>query len=262
MRKKEKLGPPPELNEVAVPWDEGMKFTEKRTVIDAKSFQRWVYDVLPQVKGMKTTAVGDYSGKNARQLGGFHLILRKCPVFVQCQDSLLGIPLGPRHWKRTTMSLNSSGQDVAWDGEVLIPVMLDMQFADPLVWMSLTPMEVLTQRSGVKRGRGRVLVGGLGMGWFVQRVLERKQVEHVTVYDTNEDVLDYFGKPIKEKFKGKVTLQHGDVFKVRKPDEYDSILLDVWSSYHGAESDQRLKALKKKVDEKKVWTWGYKPRSY
>ena len=117
-----------------------------------------------------------------------------------------------------------------------------------------------TGRSGVKRGRGKVLMGGLGMGWLAQRVLEREKVEHVTIYDTNEDVLDFFGGLIKSKFGSKVTLRHGDVFSVKKPDKYDRILLDVWSSYHGAEYDQRLKALKKKVDEKKVWTWGYKSR--
>jgi hypothetical protein len=258
--KKEKLGPPPELNEVGVPWDENMKFTEKLTVIEAKSFQRWVYSVLPQVKGMRTTDVGDYSGKHARQLGGFHLVLRRCPVFVRVQDSIFGIPLGSERWQRTVMSLNTSGKEVAWNSEVLFPVMLDPQFADPVVWMSLTPMEVLTQRAGVKRARGKVLMGGLGMGWMAQRVLEREQVEHVTVYDTNEDVLDFFGGLIKAKFKDKVTLRHGDVFSVRKPDKYDRILLDVWSSYHGAEYDQRLKAFKKKVDEKKLWTWGYKSR--
>lgn len=36
-------------------------------------------------------------------------------------------------------------------------------------WMSLTPMEMWSQRSGVQAATGRVILGGLGMGWLMRR---------------------------------------------------------------------------------------------
>ncbi len=36
------------------------------------------------------------------------------------------------------------------------------------IWMSLTPMEMMTQRSGVQAARGTVVIGGLGLGWLLR----------------------------------------------------------------------------------------------
>lgn len=74
---------------------------------------------------------------------------------------------------------------VCWDGEIAIPSLIDMRreagtgatmpectpekqrVEHGAVWMSLTPNEMLSQRSGIQRASGKVLIGGLGLGWFV-----------------------------------------------------------------------------------------------
>jgi hypothetical protein len=73
--------------------------------------------------------------------------------------------------------LDLRGGYVMWNDDIVLPMLLDMnmrqrdgeQFPkgasrkervmDGVVWMSLTPMEMLTQRSGVKKARGKVLIG-------------------------------------------------------------------------------------------------------
>ena len=57
---------------------------------------------------------------------------------------------------------------VRFSGPVLIPMVGEHTpyREEPRVWMGLTPMEIFTQMPGVDLARGRVLIGGLGMGWF------------------------------------------------------------------------------------------------
>lgn len=263
MKKVTQQRPPmPKWNESAVIWSEDLKFHNKLTTIDAKSFQAWVYDVLPQVKGMKRTALRGDPEKSGLRLGEFWLILRNMPLFLYEKEFFFGFPLGAPRWRKTKLPVDRRGRDITWNAPVNIPVLLTGNGHDDTgVWMSLSPSEVVTQRAGVKRARGRVLMGGLGMGWLARRVLEREQVNHVTIYDTNEDVLDFFGKPLKEEFNGKVTLKLGDVYDAT-PKKYDRILLDIWKGYGDAEFDQRLRELRTKVPSKALWMWGYTPRDY
>lgn len=52
------------------------------------------------------------------------------------------------------LSLSPSRQGrVEFDGDVVIPNLLDLSGAYPEPWMSLTPMEMITQRPGGRRAR-------------------------------------------------------------------------------------------------------------
>jgi hypothetical protein len=260
-KKKQQKPPMPKWDQAGVPWREDLKFTEKLTTIDAKSYMDWVFNVLPQAQGLYNTKLSDEPSKTGIQVGDFWFIMRPLPVYRWTQAMFLGITMGPPYWDKVTLKLNRRGQFVTWDAPVKIPVLTAYRgYNDLDVWMSLTPMEILTQRAGVKRARGKVLMGGLGLGWLARRVLERKQVEHLTVYDTNADVLDYFGKPLKEEFNGKVTLKLGDVYDAQAS-KYDRILLDIWQGYGDAEFDHQLRELRTKVPSQALWTWGYAHRA-
>lgn len=246
----------PEWRKPAVTWSENLKFTEKITTLDTKSFQAWVYSVLPQVKGMATTELLGKPEKNGIRLGQFWLIMRRLPVFHYSQPFYFMFPCGPSQWQKTKLPVNAWGLSVTWDKPVSIPVLLDSE--DHCVWISLSPSEGVTQRAGITRARGDVLMGGLGMGWLARRVLERKQVKSLTVYDTNEDVLDFFGQPLLEEFSDRLELVHGDVYAAQHSN-YDRVLLDVWSVYADSKYDKRLKELLMKIPSSAVWAWGGKP---
>jgi hypothetical protein len=50
------------------------------------------------------------------------------------------------------------------------------------LWMSLTPMEVQSAFMPIHLAHGRVGTAGLGFGYFVQRVLQKSNVDRVVVY--------------------------------------------------------------------------------
>jgi spermidine synthase len=56
--------------------------------------------------------------------------------------------------------------------------------------MSMTPAEMLTQRSGVQAAEGTVVLGGLGLGWLLRKVCEKQSVERVIVVEQSQELLD------------------------------------------------------------------------
>src|SRR5579871_4800092 len=69
------------------------------------------------------------------------------------------------------------------------------------VWMSLTPGEMISQRSGIQRARGKVVIGGLGLGWFLRKVCERPDVEEVIVVEQSRELLDWYGFDICKRHR-------------------------------------------------------------
>jgi hypothetical protein len=162
---------------------------------------------------------------------------------------------------------------VMWNGDVAIPMLQDMhiehttgnKMADSLspkvraergaVWMSLTPMEMISQRSGIQAASGTVVVGGLGMGWFVRKVCEKPEVEKVIVVEYSQDLLDWYGYDLCSK--------HSKVSDVICGDVYDQIgrhgnakyLLDIWPNYFDAQEDPQFQKAKRELGDR-LWGWG------
>jgi predicted membrane-bound spermidine synthase len=94
--------------------------------------------------------------------------------------------------------------------------------------MSDTLMEQSSHLSFVYSARGDVLIAGLGIGMCVLAILDKENVDSVTVVEKNEDVIELIGQYIQHE---KLTIIHGDIFEW-KPDKgvkYDTIWFDIWS---------------------------------
>jgi len=128
------------------------------------------------------------------------------------------------------------------------------------VWMSLTPMEAMSQKPGVDKAFGKVLIGGLGMGWLTLRVLEKPEVTSVTQVELDPDIMEFFSLPLLSRFPGRLKTIVGDIWEVLNrlnPESFDTILIDIWPTYTGARRDPNFCQLKK--EHPNVWGWGEKP---
>lgn len=137
---------------------------------------------------------------------------------------------------------------VEWDTDVDIPIMAEQRE----LWMSFTPNEIVSQRAGIRKARGTVLVGGMGMGWFARRCLERDSVTKVTVVDKSCDILDYFGMPLLEEYPDRLELVCDDAYQM-KVHQFDSVLYDIWPDMGGSLNDGRWKKLIGKHPN--AWAW-------
>jgi hypothetical protein len=100
--------------------------------------------------------------------------------------------------------------------------------------MSDTDMERDTNRSFVGGARGKVLVAGLGLGLILLPVLRKAKVEHVTVVELSQDVINLVEPHVRRAAGNaaaeKLAVIQADIFdwKAPKGARYDVIYFDIW----------------------------------
>lgn len=163
---------------------------------------------------------------------------------------------------------------LVFNGDVVIPTLIDMtvdyrsgsRFPERTqqaqrakwgaVWMSLTPSEMLTQRHGVKRAQGTVLIGGLGLGWLLKKVCEKDSVERVIVVERSQELLDWYGYDLCKRYAKVSDVICDDVYnQLGKHGDNTMHLLDIWLLFSDSSRDRKLLAARRKL-KKQVWAWG------
>ena len=239
-----------------VPWTENFKTPKPGQLIQvsAADFQAWVDAVLPELKSLK--AYKSYRAAEVRKripVGKFWLYkARLMPkIFTAGSVRLFDWSREPSGWRRNTLAVYSAAARgkpsyICFDKPVDIPVLAELDWDENLSpWMSLTPNEIITLRPQLKRAHGHVGIAGLGMGWLVRRALERKPVKTVTVVDSNQAVLDYFGTPLQNQYGAdRLKLVCADAY-AHDWSSYDVTLWDIWRKMYDASCDQRFLNLQK-----------------
>lgn len=98
------------------------------------------------------------------------------------------------------------------------------------LWMSLTPMEIQSHYIPILRAKGNIAVGGLGMGYYLLKVMKKSVVFSIDVYESEQSVVDFF----KENFSNrngfdKVKFIVSDARKMLKKKKYDFVYMDIYS---------------------------------
>lgn len=249
--------------EWASPWSENIKWA-KKMLIDHVSYNKWIFDTFPVVKDFTPGEWGD-PNMTMRPIGESKVFcLRTFPylkqgrrhdgnplaIFLSAEDNPIELR---RSALKTYCGKNKVGS-CAFTDDVYIPLLMENTGSEWDVWMALTPSEIISQRLGIMKARGTVLVGGMGMGWFARRVLEKPEVTHVTVCDIDEGVLEYFGRYLVEGFKDKVTLVHGDIYD-QDAFAFDSYLSDIWPYINDMPDDEKFQEISE--EHPNAWGWGY-----
>lgn len=106
------------------------------------------------------------------------------------------------------------------------------------LYMSDTRMERQTNAPFIHEARGDVLIAGLGIGMVLAEILEKPEVETVSVVEINPDVVALL-EPVIKGWPGgeKVTIVCKDIFKFKPPKDmkYDVIYFDIWANQSGEE---------------------------
>lgn len=177
-----------------------------------------------------------------------------------CEEQLLFFPV--EEWSTEEGTLRLLTGSFAFDWPVVIPVLYgeadkNTNRLTPMVpgartpWMSYIPTEVVTQRPQVEAARGRVVIGGLGMGWFLDRVAAKPEVTEVVVVEHSRSLLEWYGKDlvaqIAAKYGKPVSVVHADVYAHMQRERTNNnlwlstvYLLDIWPLYRDAMHDRRL----------------------
>ena len=245
-------------HEQVIPFEESFKCPSSKGTItfDAQSYQQWVYDTLPLASQVEPMDAHTARTKGMK-IGEYVFYMRPMDTWYWASRYATLTPFAlpfldnsPKIAKRTKLELMRSGKVCAWcsfDKPVIIPVLAQPEYDGTLApWMSLTPNEILSQRGQVRRSKGKVGMAGLGLGWAARRVLERKQVKHLTVVERDPDIIKHFGQPLKQLFSDKLTLVCGDAYE-QDWLQYDVSMWDIWESYNGVAFDSRYNQIHRQI---------------
>lgn len=100
-------------------------------------------------------------------------------------------------------------------------------------WMSLKPNEIETMKAPLENAHGRVLIYGLGLGYFAFMASNKMEVSAIDIVEIDQDVIDLFTQEILPLFphKEKIHLIHDDavLFSSSLIDGvYDYTFIDLW----------------------------------
>jgi hypothetical protein len=147
---------------------------------------------------------------------------------------VFGIEKAVLPWRTASTTYDYRMQPADGQTEVVATILREIHEDGqaPTVWMSDTPFERHTNKpcAGIK---GRVLVGGLGLGLFLQDLhdMKRRKITEVVVVDTSQDVIDIVGPQIEKAFRFPVQIVHGDIHTVGSClGDFDSCYLDIWEA--------------------------------
>ncbi len=173
-------------------------------------------------------------------------------------------PTIPRGTQLSTYYSTKIGS-VLWDGPIVIPSVhrRPRPYGDKDPWkqqtsnpyMSHTPMEILSLRTGTRRAKGRVIVAGLGLGHQLIEVSKRKKVSKLTLVEISQELVDWIYPRIEPHLGMEVEVVVGDAYKLLPDMSADVALLDTFEGYgsnHYKRDDMRDWC----EDIGFIWAWG------
>jgi len=138
------------------------------------------------------------------------------------------------------------------------PTMVVPVFAiEGQTYMSLTPMEVQSATLAIYLAAGDVATCGLGMGYFALKCAAKDNVTRVTVYERNQDVIDYFTEHFADR-EGyeKIVIVKGDARETLRERRHDFVYVDTYATMLPDEivDDIALYGAENEINE--YWFWG------
>jgi hypothetical protein len=224
-------------------WEKPIEFTETfkwddlDATFKAESYNKWMLDALPMIGEMPILEHTEAREKGIK-VGDRIFYKRRLPMY----SLQMRWMFGHSTMNRTGLAVykGRTERTARFDAEIGIPVLADKSLAP---WMSLTPNEVFTLRGQIRRAKGHVAMAGLGMGWAARKVLERKQVRTLTVFEKDQDVIDFFGKSLTDDFGARVVIHRDDAYQVNWM-QYDVALWDIWKGIGDAAWDDKYNVIK------------------
>jgi hypothetical protein len=107
---------------------------------------------------------------------------------------------------------------------------------DGVTWMSLSRHEIIGHLLPISLAIRNIAIAGLGLGYFVLRVMGKNDVESLDVYEIDSDVIDFFKLTFSNRDGfDKVNFIEGDVYETFKDKNYDFVYSDIYLNKYSDE---------------------------
>ena len=128
-----------------------------------------------------------------------------------------------------------------------------------VTWMNITPNEIETMEKAVKEAKGKILVFGLGLGYFPYMALLKEDVKSVTIIENDQNIISLFNSCLKDKFphQEKLSIIYDDANNyINKIYSHDYVFVDLWHNPEdGIDFFLKFKATEKINKNSKFFYW-------
>lgn len=120
-------------------------------------------------------------------------------------------------------------------------------------WMSVCPSEIFSMQEPIEKAYGKMLVLGLGLGYYPYMVSLKEEVLSITIIEKQPEIIEIFETCLLPQFKEKekIRIIQADAFDYLEntvPGEYDFCFADIWENQlDGAEAYLKLKPYENKL---------------
>ena len=100
-----------------------------------------------------------------------------------------------------------------------------------VTWMCITPNEINTMQPHIDAAKGRVLVLGLGLGYYPYMISLKEEVKEITIVELDQNIIDIFKENILPGFehKDKIRIIKGDAKEyIKDINDFDTVFIDLW----------------------------------
>ena len=128
-------------------------------------------------------------------------------------------------------------------------------------WMSVCPSEINSMRNQMEAAHGRVLVLGLGLGYYPFAVSAKENVSEIVIIEISSEIADIFEKYLLPQFphRDKIKVVRADAFDYLDSltgGEFDFCFADIWEGLHdGVPLYLRIKEYEKRLPETEFTYW-------
>jgi len=211
----------------AVPWTPDIKWKPVMQIQTA-SYGWFVRDLFPEASEV---------------LPGEAFSRAKCFVLSPSGRYCYAKKILPAFGLLDTMSGNRKGK-VFFDEPVMIPMLFERKLIQgpatygsfpEMPWMSLTPMELMSLRPGVKMAKGHTIIAGLGLGHQLIEVSHKPTVTAITLVEYSGELVSWLLPRIQAHMDPRVPLRVliGDAYKIVPQLTADVALIDIFPRYGG-----------------------------
>ncbi len=122
------------------------------------------------------------------------------------------------------------------------------------VVMSDTPAEMADHYAPVRNAKGNILINGLGLGMVLLNCMEKEGVEHATVVEYSEDVINLVWPHYKEKYGDRIEIVHADALEWKPPKgvRYGMVWHDIWT-FICTDNYEDMKKLHRRYGRRTEW---------
>ncbi len=128
-------------------------------------------------------------------------------------------------------------------------------------WVSVCPSEISSMQDQISRAHGRVLVLGLGIGYYPYIVSEKENVDEITIVERQPEIIELFKKNILPQFAkgGKIRIVQSDAYEYLDSVQigrYDFCFADIWEGQmDGVIEYLRIKEYEEKLPGTEFTYW-------